>query len=134
MKHRKDHRKLGRRSGHRKALLCNLVRSLFIHERIKTTLPKAKELRRVSDRIITLGKRQDTHARRLAFALLRDKEVTKKLFEDIAGRFEGRNGGYTRVLKLGPRKGDGAPMALVELVERREEEAEKETKKKKEKQ
>ena len=95
-------------------------RRSFSHESIKTTNPKASELRRVADRLITLAKSGSAHAARLAFAFLRDKQAVKKLFSDIGGRYGGVNGGYTRVLKLGPRKGDAAPMALIELTQKRE--------------
>ncbi len=105
----------------------------FSHESIRTTNPKALELRRVADRLISLAKNNSAHAARLAFAYLRDKEAVKKLFSDIGGRYSGVNGGYTRVLKLGPRKGDAAPMALIELTRKKEESQEKPKSEKKEK-
>jgi large subunit ribosomal protein L17 len=117
VRHRKRHGKLGRDSAHRKALLRNMVTSLLDHERIETTDAKAKELRRVADRMITLGKRGDLHARRRALSVIRSKEITSKLFDDLANRFRERPGGYTRVLKVGRRTGDAAPMSIIELVE-----------------
>ncbi len=130
MRHLKAGRKLSRTSSHRKALFRNLAAALFYHERIKTTNPKALELRRVADRLISLAKTNSAHAVRLAFATLRDKEAVKKLFSDIGARYTEINGGYTRVLKLGPRKGDAAPMALIELTQKKERpEQEKEQKK-----
>lgn len=118
MRHRMSGRKLNRTSSHRKAMFNNMAASLLIHEQITTTLPKAKDLRRVADRLITLGKRGDMHARRQAFALLRDDAVVSKLFSALADRYKERPGGYTRVLKAGFRYGDAAPMAVVELVDR----------------
>ncbi|GGN62634.1 MULTISPECIES: 50S ribosomal protein L17 [Oceanobacillus] len=115
-------RKLGRTTDHRMALLRNLASDLIIHERLEVTEAKAKELRSVVDKMITLGKRGDLHARRQAAAFLYNKEtaednsVIQKLFDDVAKRYEDRQGGYTRVLKLGERQGDGAPMAIIELV------------------
>ncbi|WP_163971970.1 50S ribosomal protein L17 [Oceanobacillus halotolerans] len=115
-------RKLGRTTDHRMALLRNLASDLIIHERIETTEAKAKELKSVVEKMITLGKRGDLHARRQAAAFLynqeanEDENVIQKLFNDIATRYEDRQGGYTRVLKLGARQGDGAPMAIIELV------------------
>ncbi len=133
MRHLKTGRKLSRTSSHRKALFRNLANALFYHESIKTTGPKALELRRVAERLIGLAKSNSTHAIRLAFAYLRNKEVVEKLFTDIGTRYAEANGGYTRVLKLGRRKGDNAPMALIELTEKKvQEEQEKEQKKKKE--
>lgn len=108
--------KLGRNSSARKALLRSLVTSLLQHERIETTESKAKELRRVADQMITLGKRGDLHARRQALAFVLDEGVVAKLFGEIAEKYADRNGGYTRILKLGPRQGDNAPMAIIELV------------------
>jgi large subunit ribosomal protein L17 len=116
MRHANDHRKLGRNPGHRKALLRNLMNSLVLSERIETTVPKAKELRRLGDRLITLGKRGTLHARRMAFALLSNKDATDKLFETLAGRFTERAGGYTRILRTGYRVGDGAEMAIIEYL------------------
>jgi len=118
MRHRKAGRKLGRSSSHRGALLRNLVTALLEHEQIETTDAKAKELRRVADRMITLGKRGDLHARRQALAVVRSREVTGKLFGPLAERYRARPGGYTRVLKLRTRVGDAAPISLVELVDR----------------
>ena len=120
MRHLKAGRKLSRTSSHRKALFRNLAASLFYHESIRTTNPKALELRRVAERLITLAKTGGTHAMRHAFAILRDKGAVKKLFSEIGARYAGINGGYTRVLKLGPRKGDAAPMALIELTQKKE--------------
>jgi large subunit ribosomal protein L17 len=132
MRHLRTVSKLSRTKSHRRALLMNMANSLFEHERIKTTDTKAMELRRVADRLITLAKRKDLHAMRLAFAFLRDKAVVKKLFADIGDRYLSINGGYTRVLKVGRRKGDAAPMAIIELTQKREpeEKAGKETKEK----
>ncbi len=117
MRHRKAGRKLGRSSGHRRALYRNLITELIRHERIKTTEAKAKAIRGQAEKLITLGKRGDLHARRLAAARLNDATIVKKLFDDLAPRYEGRSGGYTRIFKLGRRQGDGAPMVLLELVE-----------------
>jgi len=117
MRHRKSGRKLGRNSSHRKAMFRNMAASLFRHETIKTTVPKAKELRRVAEPLITLAKEDGVANRRLAFSRLRDKEVVGKLFQDLGPRFKNRPGGYIRILKLGPRPGDAAPMALVQLVD-----------------
>ncbi len=117
MRHRKRHGKLGRDSAHRKAMLRNMVTSLLDRERIETTDAKAKELRRVADRMITLGKRGDLHARRQALSVIRSKEVTAKLFDELADRFRERPGGYTRVLKARRRIGDAAPLSIIELVE-----------------
>jgi large subunit ribosomal protein L17 len=129
MRHAKTGRKLNRTASHRKALFRNLAASLLEHESIKTTNPKALELRRVADRLISLAKDNTPHAIRLAFAYLRNKEVVKKLFTDIGARYAEINGGYTRVLKIGHRKGDAAPMAIVELTQRKEKEGEKGEKK-----
>ncbi len=118
MRHRHGARKLNRTSSHRKALFSNMAVSLLIHEQIKTTLPKAKELRRVADKMITLGKRGTLHTRRQAFSYLRDDAAVSKLFDALAERYKERNGGYTRVLKAGFRYGDNAPMAFIELVDR----------------
>jgi len=125
MRHRKAHAKLNMTASHRKAVFKNLANALFEHERIKTTNPKAMELRRVADRLISLAKKNDMHAMRLAFAFLRNKEMVKKLFSDIGARYAEINGGYTRVLKAGYRKGDAAPMAIIELTQRKETESEK---------
>ena len=116
MRHNVGYRKLGRTSGHRRALLRNLATDLFRHERLKTTLPKARELRPFAEKLITLARRDDLHARRQVVRQISDKAVVKKLFDTIAPRFATRPGGYTRALKLGPRHGDGADMAIVELV------------------
>lgn len=118
MRHRLGLRKLNRTSSHRKAMLSNMAVSLLIHEQINTTLPKAKEMRRVADKMISLGKRGDLHARRQAFAYLRDEAAVAKLFGGLADRYKERPGGYTRVLKAGFRYGDAAPMAYIELVDR----------------
>ena len=120
MRHGFSRRKLNRTSSHRKAMFSNMAVALLKHEQIKTTLPKAKDLRRVVDRLITLGKRGDLHARRQAFAKLRDNKITAKLFGEIAERYKDRPGGYSRVLKAGFRYGDMAPMAMIELVDRNE--------------
>ena len=118
MRHGKSGRKLNRDSSHRKAMFANMAASLIRHEQIVTTLPKAKELRPYVDRLVTLGKRGDLHARRLAVARIRDEDAVKKLFETLGPRYGNRAGGYTRVLKAGFRYGDSAPMAVIELVER----------------
>jgi len=120
MNHGRNQRKLSRTSSHRKALLRNMVTSLLEHEAIRTTDAKAKELRGVAEKMITLGKRGTLHARRQALATIRSKEVTAKLFDELAGRYSARAGGYTRIVKLGRRPGDAAPMALIELVDRAE--------------
>lgn len=116
MRHRKASKKLGRTSAHRKAMLRSLATSLFLHERVKTTLAKAKELRRVADRLITLAKRGDLLARRLAAPMLHDPQALKRLFATIGPRFRDRSGGYTRIYRLESRKGDNASMAFLELV------------------
>jgi len=118
MRHRNARRKLGRTSAHRIALLRNLVTSLLEHEQIETTDAKAKELKRYADKMITLGKRGDLHARRQALRVVKSAEVTSKLFSTLADRYREREGGYTRVLKLRTRVGDAAPISLVELVDR----------------
>ncbi len=118
MRHRLSGRKLNRTSSHRKAMFSNMAVALLTHEQISTTLPKAKELRGVAERMITLAKRGNLHARRQALSLLRDNETVKKLFSTLADRYKDRNGGYTRVLKSGHRYGDCAPMAIIELVDR----------------
>ena len=118
MRHRKQRGKLERPSAHRKAMMRNQVTSLLDHERIETTDAKAKVLRRVADRMITLGKRGTLHARRRALSVVRDRDVTAKLFEELAARYATRPGGYTRVLKVRQRVGDAAPMSIVELVDR----------------
>jgi large subunit ribosomal protein L17 len=118
MRHRLGLRKLNRTSSHRLAMLRNMTVSLLRHEAIKTTLPKAKELRRVAEPILTLGKNPSLANRRLAFARLRDREIVTKLFDELGPRYASRNGGYSRILKFGFRKGDNAPMALIELMDR----------------
>jgi len=118
MRHRNQGRKLNRTPTHRAALLSSLASALIKHEQIATTLPKAKELRRVTDRLITLAKRGDLHARRLAFARIRDEAMVAKLFDTLGPRYAARPGGYTRVMKAGFRYGDAAPMAAIELVDR----------------
>lgn len=118
MRHRLAHRKLNRTSSHRKALLRNLTNALLRYEVIKTTLPKAKELRKVAEPMITLAKKPTLANRRLAFDRLRDREMVVKLFDELGPRFADRNGGYLRILKYGFRLGDNAPMALVEMVQR----------------
>lgn len=117
MRHRKSGRRLGRSSPHRKAMFRNMATSLVRHEMIKTTVPKAKELRRVVEPLITLAKVDGVANRRLAFDRLRDKEAVGKLFTDLGPRFKDRPGGYLRILKTGPRPGDAAPMAIVQLVD-----------------
>ena len=124
MRHRLSNRKLNRTSSHRAALLRNLSIALLTHEAIKTTLPKAKELRRVVEPLITLGKKPTLANRRLAFDRLRDRDLVSKLFNDLGPRFMARPGGYVRILKFGFRQGDNAPMAYVELVDRPPEAAE----------
>ncbi|QPG06012.1 50S ribosomal protein L17 [Salinimonas marina] len=126
MRHRKSGRQLNRNSSHRQAMFKNMAGSLVKHEVIKTTLPKAKELRRVIEPLITLAKQDSVANRRLAFARTGDKEVVGKLFNDLGPRYEARPGGYTRILKCGYRAGDSAPMAFVELVDRPVEEVSEE--------
>ncbi len=116
MRHRCAGRKLSRHSQHRSLMFRNMLVSLIEHERLKTTLAKAKELRKVAEKIVTLGKKDSLHARRLAFALLRNEDIVKKLFTEIAPRFKDRQGGYTRIYKLGWRTGDAAPLSLIEWV------------------
>jgi len=120
MRHRKSGRQLNRNSTHRQAMFRNMANSLFRHELIKTTLPKAKELRRVAEPLITLSKTDSVAQRRLAFSRMRDKEMVGKLFVELGPRYKERPGGYVRILKCGYRPGDAAPMAYVELVERPE--------------
>lgn len=120
MRHRKSGRKLGIEGSHRKALFSNMANSLFKHELIKTTLPKAKELRGIAEPLITLAKSDSVAKRRLAFAKLQDSEVVKKLFNELGPRYQDRPGGYLRIMKCGFRSGDDAPMAYVELVDRPE--------------
>ena len=120
MRHRQSGRKLNRTSSHRKSLFKNMAQALLKHEQIVTTLPKAKELKRVVEKLITLGKKGTLHSRRLAFNQIRDKDMVSKLFDNLAKRYLDRKGGYTRVLKAGFRYGDSAPMAVIELVDRDE--------------
>ncbi len=120
MRHSKSGRKLNRNSSHRKAMFSNMANSLFDHEIIKTTLPKAKELRRIAEPLITLAKNDSVANRRSAFSKMRDKEMVGKLFSELAPRDKDRPGGYTRILKCGFRSGDAAPMAYIELVDRPE--------------
>lgn len=120
MRHRNIGRQLSRNSSHRKAMLKNMAASLLQHEIIKTTLPKAKELRRVAEPLITMAKVDSVAKRRLAFARLRDRDVVTKLFNELGPRYQARPGGYLRILKCGYRAGDAAPMAIVELVDRPE--------------
>ncbi len=120
MRHGKFRRKLNRTNSHRKALFANMSAALIKHEQIVTTLPKAKELQRVMDKMITLGKRGDLNSRRIAISRIRDKGMVKKLFDTIAPRYKERSGGYCRVMKAGFRYGDNAPMAVIELVDRDE--------------
>ena len=130
MRHRKAGVKLNRTSSHRNAMFRNMVTSLFKHERIRTSNVKAKELRSWADHLITLAKRGDLHARRQALAIVREKDVVHKLFEEVDKRYGGITGGYTRVVKLGRRPGDAAPISIVELVDFQEAEKKKKTKKK----
>ena len=118
MRHNNAHRKLGRNTAHRKALLKNLSISLFVHERLKTTLQKAKELRSYAEKIITLAKKDSLHARRMVYARLGSHDLVTKLFDDIAPVYAQRPGGYTRIYRLGERRGDGGQLALIELVDR----------------
>jgi large subunit ribosomal protein L17 len=123
MRHAIDHRKLRRNPSHRKSMLRNLMNSLVRAERIETTVARAKELRRLADRLITLGKRDTMHARRRVFSLLSDKKTTEKLFSGLAGRFSARAGGYTRIVRTGYRSGDGAEMAILEYLPAEEKKA-----------
>ncbi|MGB5707599.1 MAG: 50S ribosomal protein L17 [Arenicellales bacterium] len=118
MRHRLAGRKLNRTSSHRKAMFANMANSLFLHEQIKTTLPKAKELRRVAEPLITMAKKPTLANRRIAFSRLRDRQVVSKLFDELGPHFQSRPGGYLRILKCGFRNGDNAPMAYVQLVDR----------------
>lgn len=120
MRHRISGRKLNRKSQHRKAMFSNMAAALIKHEQIKTTLPKAKELRPIVEKLVTLGKRGTLHDRRRAFAMLRDDATTAKLFETLGPRYQERNGGYIRIIKAGFRYGDAAPMAMIEFVDRDE--------------
>lgn len=118
MRHRKAGRRLNRTPSHRRAMFANMAAALIKHEQVVTTLPKAKELRRVADRLITLAKRGNLHSRRLAVSRVRDEAMVKKLFDVLGPRYKDRSGGYTRVLKAGYRYGDSAPLAVIELVDR----------------
>jgi len=118
MRHGNAHRKLGRKTQHRRAMFANMAAALVKHEQIVTTLPKAKELRPVVEKLVTLAKRGDLHARRNAISVMRDVPMVKKLFDVIGPRYKDRNGGYTRVLKAGFRYGDSAPVAVIEFVDR----------------
>ena len=120
MKHSIKHRKLNRTSSHRKALLMNMSNALIKHEQITTTLPKAKELRPFIEKVVTLGKKGDLSSRRKAMSILQDEKMTKKIFDTLAGRYSDRNGGYTRIIKLGNRYGDNAPTAVIEFIDRDE--------------
>jgi len=117
MRHKKKGRKFGREADHRKAMLKNLVISLLDHGRIETTVAKAKEMRSLAERVITYGKKNDLHNRRLAFSVIHDHQLVKRLFDEIAPKYASREGGYTRVIKTRIRRGDCAPMAIIELVE-----------------
>ena len=117
MRHRKMGRKLGRTSGHRKALFSNQATALFEHEQIRTTLPKCKELRRIAEKLITLAKRGDLHARRQAAKVIHDHEILRKLFDDLGPRYQDRNGGYTRIIRGELRRSDAAQMGYIQLVE-----------------
>jgi len=123
VRHGKRNRKLGRTTSHRLALFRNQLQSLVIHERIVTTLPKAKELRRIAERLVTRGKSDTVHARRIVGRWVSDRDLIKKLFTEISPRFADRPGGYTRIVKLGPRHGDGAEMAVLEFVDFEKKEA-----------
>ena len=118
MRHRKSGRKLNRTASHRKAMFANMAASLIEHEQIVTTLPKAKEIRPIVEKLVTLGKRGDLHARRQAISKIRDVEMVRKLFDTIATRYADRHGGYIRIMRAGFRKGDNAPLAVVEFVDR----------------
>ena len=118
MRHGKKIAKLGRTAPHRKAMLSNMMISLFINERVTTTQTRAKELKRTAERVLTCAKKGDLHARRQVLRVIADKQVVAKLFDELGPRYKSRNGGYTRLIKLGPRRGDGAFMSIVELVDR----------------
>ncbi|WP_265519868.1 50S ribosomal protein L17 [Nitratireductor luteus] len=118
MRHGKSGRKLNRTASHRKAMFANMAASLIEHEQIVTTLPKAKEIRPIVEKLVTLGKRGDLHARRQAIAAIRDENLVRRLFDTVAPRYASRNGGYLRIMKAGFRHGDNAPMAVIEFVER----------------
>lgn len=127
MRHRKKGRKLSRTPAHKRAMLANLAMSLFEHERITTTTPKAKELRPYAEKLITLAKRGDLHSRRLAARVIGQEAILNKLFSELAPRFAERAGGYTRIVQIGPRPGDNAPLAFIELVDAAEAEVEEYT-------
>jgi len=131
MRHKVSGRKFGREKGHRDLMLKNLVASLVKHERINTTQARAKEIRSLAERVITYGKKGSVHHRRLAFKVLKNRDLVKKVFDEIAPRFETTEGGYTRVLKNGYRRGDSAPMAIIEFTQREEVKEEPKAKKKK---
>lgn len=116
MRHQKAGRKLGRTSSHRKAMFRNMLTSLFEHEKIETTDAKAKELRKIAEKIVTLGKKGDLHSRRQVLRVISDKKIAKNLFDQVAPRYQSRNGGYTRIFKVGRRHGDNAPLSLIELI------------------
>jgi len=116
MRHQKAGRKLGRTSSHRKAMFRNMLTSLFEHEKIETTDAKAKELRKIAEKIVTLGKKGDLHSRRQVLRVISDKKIAKNLFDQIAPRYQSRNGGYTRIFKVGRRQGDNAPLSIIELI------------------
>lgn len=118
MRHQKAGRKLNRTASHRKAMFANMAASIIVHEQIVTTLPKAKEIRPIVEKLVTLGKRGDLHARRQAISQIKDQDAVRKLFDAIATRYATRNGGYIRIMKAGFRQGDNAPMAVVEFVDR----------------
>lgn len=120
MRHRVHGRKFGRESGHRKAMMKNLVKSLIEHQKIKTTISKAKEMRSLAERMITYAKADDVHNRRMAYRFLQDRDLVAKLFNELGPRFAERQGGYTRIMKCGYRRGDCAPMAIIEYVDRPE--------------
>lgn len=116
MRHQKAGKKLGRTSSHRKAMFRNMLTSLFEHEKIETTDVKAKELRKIAEKIVTLGKKGDLHSRRQVLRVISDKKIVKNLFDQIVPRYQGRNGGYTRIFKVGRRHGDNAPLSIIELI------------------
>lgn len=130
MRHRRVTNKLGKTTSHRLAMLRNMVTSLFMYERIVTTSAKAKELKRLVDNIITLAKRGDLHARRQALSVIKDRKLVKKIFEDAPLRYKEKNGGYTRIMKMGLRRGDGAPTSVIELIESKQTEKSKKKKQK----
>lgn len=130
MRHRRVTNKLGKTTSHRLAMLRNMVTSLFMYERIVTTSAKAKELKRLVDNIITLAKRGDLHARRQALSVIKDRKLVKKIFEDAPLRYKEKNGGYTRIVKMGLRRGDGAPRSVIELIEAKQTEKSKKKKQK----